>query len=144
MQENAKRSVPGELDEIHFRDELRTLRKQIPDTPGLNPIASVAFDLSRRLEAGKISFEALRALATRIMDRAFVQRARHLRQRVGYIDPKQTHQEFADFVEARAKSLEFDAFAARWSRARNGIVFTAHPTFGLSEALSHRMVELAI
>lgn len=144
MQENATHAVPGELDEIQLRDKLRTLRALIPDTPGLNPIVSVAFDLSRRLEAGEISFEDLRALATRLMDRAFVQRARHLRERVGYIDPKQTHDEFAAFVEGLANSMDFEAFEARWSRARNGIVLTAHPTFGLSEALSHRIVEMAV
>jgi phosphoenolpyruvate carboxylase len=144
MQVDAKHAVPGELDEIQLRDKLRSFRTHIPDTPGLNPIVSVAFDLSRRLEAGEITFEALRALATRLMDRAFVHRARDLRERVGYIDPAQTHKEFADFVEDIAKSMDFEAFAARWSRARNGIVFTAHPTFGLSEALSHRIVEMAI
>ncbi len=144
MQADAKHAVPGELDEIQLRDELRSFRTHIPDTPGLNPIVSVAFDLSRRLEAGEITFEALRALATRLMDRAFVHRARDLRERVGYIDPAQTHKEFADFVEGLAKSMDFEAFAARWSRARNGIVFTAHPTFGLSEALSDRIVEMAV
>jgi phosphoenolpyruvate carboxylase len=144
MQVDAKHTVPGELDEIQLRDKLRAFRTHIPDTPGLNPIVSVAFDLSRRLEAGEITFEALRALATRLMDRAFVHRARDLRERVGYIDPAQTHKEFADFVEGLAKSMDFEAFAAHWSRARNGIVFTAHPTFGLSEALSHRIVEMAV
>lgn len=144
MQENPKRAVPGELDEIQLRDQLRTQRTRIPDTPGLNPIVSVGFDLSRRLEAGEITFEALRTLATRLMDRAFVHRARDLRERVGYIDPEQTHKEFADFVEARAESMDFEAFAARWSRARNGVVLTAHPTFGISEALSHRIVEMAV
>lgn len=144
MQVDAKHAVPGELDEIQLRNKLRSFRTHIPDTPGLNPIVSVAFDLSRRLEAGEITFEALRALATRLMDRAFVHRARDLRERVGYIDPAQTHKEFADFVEDIAKSMDFEAFAARWSRARNGIVFTAHPTFGLSEALSHRIVEMAV
>jgi phosphoenolpyruvate carboxylase len=144
MQVDAKHAVPGELDEIQLRNKLRSFRTHIPDTPGLNPIVSVAFDLSRRLEAGEITFEALRALATRLMDRAFVHRARDLRERVGYIDPAQTHKEFADFIEGLAKSMDFEAFAARWSRARNGIVFTAHPTFGLSEALSHRIVEMAV
>ena len=33
---------------------------------------------------------------------------------------------------------------ARWERARTGIVLTAHPTFGLSDALSKRIVEFAV
>ena len=38
-------------------------RAQIPDQPSLNPIVNVAFNLSRRLEAGEISFDELKALA---------------------------------------------------------------------------------
>jgi phosphoenolpyruvate carboxylase len=144
MLEKAKQAPAAKLDEFQLRDELRALRTQIPDTPALNPIISLAFDLSRRLESGEISFEDLRGLAVRLMDRACVQRARHLRERVGFVDRATTYEEFAAFVEAEAKDADFETFKARWSRARTGIVLTAHPTFGLSEALSKRIVEIAV
>ena len=81
MQDEVSKSAHAKLDEFKLREELRALRRQIPDTPALNPIVSVAFDLSRRLEAGEITFEELKALASRLMDRACVERARELRAR---------------------------------------------------------------
>ena len=67
------------LDEFKLRDELKALRAQIPDQPSLNPIVHVAFKLSRQLASGAISFDDLKALAGRLMDRAFVRRALRLR-----------------------------------------------------------------
>ena len=60
------------LDEFKLRDELKAMRAQIPDAPGLNPIVNIGFYLSRSLESGTISFEDLKALAGRLMDRACV------------------------------------------------------------------------
>ena len=144
MQENVLPMTPDKLDEFQLRDELRALRAQIPDTPALNPIVNLAFDLSRRLESGDVSFEELKALATRLMDRACVQRALHLRERVGFVDRATTYKEFADFVESAAAAADFETFKERWERARTGIVLTAHPTFGLSDELSKRIVEIAV
>jgi phosphoenolpyruvate carboxylase len=144
MPNDVKQSATGKLDEFRLRDELRAMRTQIPDSPALNPIVTLAFDLSRRLESGDIQFEELRALAVRLMDRACVQRARHLRERVGFVDRATTYKEFTDFIERSAANTDFDTFKARWERARTGIVLTAHPTFGLSDALSKRIVEIAV
>ncbi len=134
----------GKLDEFRLRDELRALRTRIPDTPALNPIVNLAFDLSRRLESGDIHFSEIKDLATRLMDRACVQRALHLRERVGFVDRATTYKEFADFVEGAAAAADFETFKKRWERARTGIVLTAHPTFGLSDELSKRIVEIAV
>jgi phosphoenolpyruvate carboxylase len=144
MQEEATPTARGKLDGSKLRDELRALRTKIPDTPALNPIVSLAFDLSRRLESGDLGFEDVQALATRMMDRACVYRARHLREHIGYVDPAATLKEFSTYVESTAKGGDFDAFKARWERVRTGIVLTAHPTFGLSEALSQKMAEIAL
>jgi phosphoenolpyruvate carboxylase len=136
----------GKLDELKIRDELKTLRAQIPDQPSLNPIVSVAFDLSRRLEGQQITFEEVRALAGRLMDRACIQRALRLREQVGYVSEPATHAEFGKFVVGTVPGCDgeaFEAFKARWGRGRNGIVLTAHPTFGLSKALSERILEIA-
>ena len=75
-------------------------------------------------------------------------RARRRRARIGYEDQASTLKDFAEGVEATADKdagdpAAFDAFKARWERARSGIVLTAHPTFGVSEALSRHMVEIA-
>ena len=146
--EHARISQSGGIDEFALRDDLRRMRQMIPDDPLLNPIINVAFGLSRRLEAGEIKLEDMRALSGRLMDRACSHRARRLRERVGYVDQATTLKEFAAFVESRMpQDLPADesyaAFTERFSRARNGIVLTAHPTFGLSEALTRRMVEIS-
>jgi phosphoenolpyruvate carboxylase len=148
MLKHARAPAAETLDEYKLRDELRALRAKIPDRPAMNPIINVAFDLSRELESGRVSFEELRALAGRLMDRACVRRARALRERTGYTDHSATIAEFSSFVDETATSADdseaaFEAFKARWSRARTGVVLTAHPTFGLSERLSQRMIEIA-
>ena len=137
------------LDENELRDELRGYRTQIPDQPGLNPILNVAFGLSRRLENGEITFPELKALATRLMDRAAVRRALRLRERIDYIDDASTLAEFSKFVAQTvgadpSSDAAFKAFSERWSRARSGIVFTAHPTFGVSDAMTRKMIDIAM
>lgn len=136
------------LDEFVLRDELRAQRTQIPDQPFLNPIVNVAFGLSRQLESGEVAFSDLKSLVQRLMDRACVRRAMALRERAGLIDDEQTIREFGDFVADRIEKnvdpdVAFEKFAHRWRRARSGIVFTAHPTFGLSDAVTDKMVEIA-
>jgi phosphoenolpyruvate carboxylase len=83
MQDQTRAPEAGRLDEIALRDELQRLRARIPDNPSLNPILNVAFDLSRRLESDSVSFDELRGLANRLMDRACVRRAQRLRRTVG-------------------------------------------------------------
>lgn len=146
MQDTTRVENSTELDELALIEELKRLRTQIPDNPSLNPILNVAFDLSRRLESQAITFDAVKNLAGRLMDRACVRRARRLRDKVGYVDQATTLKDFTAYVEKTANEAagSIEAFAQRWSRARTGIVMTAHPTFGLSDALYRRMVEIAV
>ncbi len=146
MEKSYPKSVS--LDEFKLRDELKSMRSQIPDAPGLNPIVNVAFYLSRRLEAGEVTMDEVKALAGRLMDRACVRRAERLREQIGYVNNPTTIKEFSEFVSKTVGNdkdidVAFAQFKERWGRARNGIVFTAHPTFGLTDALSRRMVEIA-
>lgn len=145
MQDKTSTDDALRLEGSVLRDELKRLRTQIPDNPALNPILNVAFDLSRRLESGQIAYKELKNLAGRIMDRACVHRARRLRERIGYQDQATTLKDFTAHVEKTADQAgSLQVFAERWGRARTGIVLTAHPTFGLSDELYHRMVEIAV
>jgi len=140
-------SGSAKLDEAALRAELKELRALIPDRPQLNPIASVAFDLSRRLESGEVAFEDVQELATRLMDSAYVHRAMLLKEQIGLESDAATRAEFSAFIAEHATGKDetaFQAFKSRFARARNGIVFTAHPTFGLSEALSNGLAEIAL
>lgn len=140
-------ATPEKIDELKLRDGLKALRAQIPDRPQLNPIANVAFDLSRRLESGAITFADLKTLAVRLSDNALVHRALRLKEQIGFIDDATTQAELAKFVETtmtgQVTGDHFEHFKERWSRPRNGIVLTAHPTFGLSDALSRKLIDIA-
>ena len=145
---NTDRSVSN-LDEFALINTLRELRTHIPDSPWLNPITSIAFDLSRRLEAEEISFQDLKDLSVRLMDRACVTRAQRLRERVGFQNSESTYREFTGFIDkcfdqAGTGDDGLAAAARRFSRATAGIVFTAHPTFGASRALYRHMVDMAV
>ncbi|WP_296202479.1 phosphoenolpyruvate carboxylase [uncultured Hyphomicrobium sp.] len=147
MSSKNQTSGGSKLDEMSLRAELKGLRAQIPDQPTLNPIVSVAFNLSRRLENGEISIDDISELSTRLMDSACVHRAVLLKDQIGVDNEAATRKEFSDFIKTYCAGKDdraFDAFKSRFSRARNGIVFTAHPTFGISEALSNRMAEIAV
>ena len=78
MQDTTRAKDMTKLNELELIGELKRLRTQIPDNPSLNPILNVAFDLSRRLESGDVSFDEMQSLAARLMDRACVRRARRL------------------------------------------------------------------
>jgi phosphoenolpyruvate carboxylase len=80
MQDTTRSNDSAKLNEGALIDELKRLRTQIPDNPSLNPILNVAFDLSRRLESGNVSFDQIKTLSERLMDRACVRRARRLRE----------------------------------------------------------------
>ncbi len=136
----------GKLDEVELIGKLKALRSEIPDEPSLNPILNVAFELSRKLEAGEVSFEDVKDIATRLMDNAFRGRAELLKNQIGIVNDNATSAELASFVAdaAAEDTASFKAFTERFSRARNGIVFTAHPTFGISEALSNKLAEIAV
>ncbi len=59
MQDTTRAKDMTKLNELELIGELKRLRTQIPDNPSLNPILNVAFDLSRRLESGDVSFDEM-------------------------------------------------------------------------------------
>jgi phosphoenolpyruvate carboxylase len=112
MQDRTPAASSIKLDESQLIEELKRLRTQIPDNPSLNPILNVAFELSRRLESGAVSFDEMKALAGRLMDRACVRRARRLREKVGYVDQASTLKDFTTYVEKTAnEAASIEAFA---------------------------------
>lgn len=100
-----------------------------------DPLASgvrmLTIDLWDRLVRGDISREDLSLLAKVISDDAMMARADRLR---GKAPPGN----WRDVVAAGFKSLDgqdFSVVAAALRETRAGVVFTAHPTFGLSRKL---------
>lgn len=146
---DAKENEVTELDRSidEWLGKLATYRAKIPLEPLSNPIRRVAFDLSRSLEAGDISQKHIAVMAKELCDRALIRRAMRLRDYLGELDIDKRSAEIEELVRRSAvedgETISFEAFAAKWSKPRHGIVFTAHPTFVMSEKLRSVLVKLA-
>ncbi len=146
---SSKKQATGvsKFDEKSLRAELKALRAQIPTSRRSTRLSASHSIFRGGSRAARSASMTSRQLATRLMDSACVHRAVLLKDQIGFESEDATHKEFSDFIKGFARDKDADAFEAfkrRFARARNGIVFTAHPTFGLSEALSDRMAEIAV
>lgn len=137
---------------VRLRDELfarlKALREGLKDAPSANPVAQGAFEISRRLEAGDLRLERLAATARLLADDAFFDRAERLGDYLGLAEGQDLEADMAAVVarlcrDGQGEALPFEDFQAFWRRAAFGIVFTAHPTFGLSRGLHTVITDLA-
>ncbi|MBT3559049.1 MAG: phosphoenolpyruvate carboxylase [Rhodospirillales bacterium] len=132
-----------------YVDDLRAFRTAVENDPDLNPTAHLGFLMSRDLEAGNTSIEKLAAIAKQLSDRAFVERAKHLGRYVGADQGMSSVESRLDsLIDSTAtqddQPVAFEEYAAFWTHPRVGAVFTAHPTFGMSQDLRTIMADLAI
>ncbi len=133
-----------------WKEQLRSYRAQLTHDPQSNPIKQLALDISRKLEVKQLSQQELAALTKVLCDRALVRRAEKTRRYMGDIDVKRTTARLHTLVRASAHEdgdenrplIPFEQFAAHWQKARHGVVFTAHPTFLMSEKLRDTLVGL--
>jgi phosphoenolpyruvate carboxylase len=120
-------SVLVELDA-----RLQDLHARTAETPMFNPVFQLSLELSRRIEGGAMSLDAVEALVAELECDGLQTRSRRLLRLVSPVAPEDNL--------ARLKALgeggDFAAFAARWARPAAHVVFTAHPTFLLSKAQS--------
>lgn len=131
-----------------WRERLAELRTRTRREPQFNPVQHLAFELSVALERGEIALRDIAAVAKVLCDEALIDRASRLRHYLG-LDGSGSA-EVADLkalvrstaVRADGTTEPFAAFAAAWSRPEDGIVFTAHPTFAMSQALRGLLADL--
>lgn len=125
---------------------LQAYRQRITLDPQFNPIKQLAFDLSRALEAEALDQKDLVQAAKELCDRALIGRAYGLRRYIGTVEPAECEQKLRGMVRDSAfkdgQLVAFEAFAERWQRPAHGVVFTAHPTFVMSERLREVLVRL--
>ena len=98
------------------------------ETPLFNPVFQLSLDLSRELEAGKISLDDIEAMIAELECEGLQDRARHLR---GLVEPVGIERNLDGFAAA-LDTPDFAAFKTQWERPQLHCVFTAHPTFLLS------------
>lgn len=117
---------------MDLRVELGELHKQTQATPLFNPVFQLGLNLSRRLEGGDITLQDIAATIEDYGCEALQSRAHRLHDLLAPMGEAENIARFRAVVEHSAAGADFAAFAARWSRPLQHIVFTGHPTFLLS------------
>ena len=154
---NSKKTDRGALClEEQYKDKLSDLGgrldkywKRIANEPQFNPVKQLAFELSRELEVGRLSLDDFSSMIKILSDRALMSRAENMRT---YIGEKNIEDAGNDLIRFRGyvheiahkdgKLISFEDFKAEFERPRKGIVFTAHPTFSMPQAMREFLIEL--
>lgn len=138
-------SDPSAADVAQIRrealDRLGDVATSAVRDPLSNAVRALAFEFSARLEDGRLSLPAFRALAKAIGDDASVERMRTFGLRHLAVDI-----DFDALVErafAGVANGDDDAYFSAASRTLAGIVFTAHPTFAQDEGMRAAMAAFA-
>ncbi|MFL0671177.1 MAG: phosphoenolpyruvate carboxylase [Erythrobacter sp.] len=113
--------TPGDL-----AARLGELHRRTAETPLFNPVFQLSLDVSRELEGGALDLAGIDGLVSALECDGLKARAEHLRRLVGPLDG-------ATGALLRDEESDFSAFCARWERPQIHAVFTAHPTFLLTE-----------
>ncbi len=113
-------------------------RERSRDDPFGNPVLSVALSITRRMDSGALTIDALEAAIRGLRDAAFDDRAGRLRSYVGGLDSAAAD---LDALAGRLvrpdpddSPVPFRLFRLAVERTRFAAVFTAHPTFSLPPA----------
>lgn len=115
---------------------LGELHRRTAETPLFNPVFQLSLDLSRELEGGSLKLAEIEALVSALECDGLNARAEHLQRLIGPVDG-----ETSALVQGEAE--DFAAFCALWERPQLHAVFTAHPTFLLTEGESAAVASAA-
>ncbi|MFT9216513.1 MAG: phosphoenolpyruvate carboxylase, partial [Acetobacter malorum] len=126
-------TLPPKLQTI-FAPILQDKEALLP-VEGVNPVLCTARQLEDALEDGDLTLSDVTALVQTLRDSAFLRRARRLHRYVGGAEETTTAKRLSAVAERVIASLPAptpEAFQAAVSPVRFAAVFTAHPTFALS------------
>ncbi|HUA76154.1 MAG TPA: phosphoenolpyruvate carboxylase [Acetobacteraceae bacterium] len=138
---------------VPLADELLSLAARLgarlEEDPFGNPVLLVALAITRRMDDGTLSEEAIAGLIRHLRDAAFADRARRLGLYVGGTDPAENDRVLADLAQHLLRPDPEDSpvrlaeYRALVERTRFAAVFTAHPTFALPTEVAHALAEKA-
>ncbi len=134
---------PPSIDDF-CRARLEEFRGRILHEPKYNPIGQLAFELSRKLEAGDVARRDLFAFADELCRTSLAARAERLAAHVGPVglDENRARLRAAILTLLGDEPVTPEALD-RLARRTLGIIFTAHPTFLLSRDLRGKLAALA-
>ncbi|MBN8907376.1 MAG: phosphoenolpyruvate carboxylase, partial [Rhodospirillales bacterium] len=119
------------------------------EDPFGNPVLLVALAITRRMDTGELSYEAIEGLIRHLRDAAFDDRAARIAHYVGGIDAVANESVLAGLAQHLLRPDPNDS-PVRWAeyralveRTRFAAVFTAHPTFALPLPVGQALAEAA-
>jgi phosphoenolpyruvate carboxylase len=130
-------------------DLVTRLRAEHDANPFSNPVLLASLTISRRIDAGELSLEALAGLIGVLRDAAFADRARRIAGYVGGTEPGASAASLATIAARLIRPDPADSpvplavFRAAVERPLVAAVFTAHPTFSLPEPVGAALAETA-
>jgi phosphoenolpyruvate carboxylase len=146
-------TADGATLERLLRERLFVLAEQAEVDPFGNPVLLMALEISRMMDGGQASAEAMDQLVQRLSVKSFADRVDRQVRYLGDTDPQSNALAIAAVVRAVANApplavagsplLPFEAFRTRIERAVLGIVLTAHPTFGMTIDLARALMRMA-
>jgi len=138
-------TADGATLERLLRERLFVLAEQADVDPFGNPILLMALEISRMMDGGQASAEAIDQLVQRLSVKSFADRVDRQVRYLGETDPQANALAIAAVVRTVAETppMPFEAFRTRIERAVLGIVLTAHPTFGMTVELSRALMRMA-
>lgn len=120
-------------------DRLRELHQRTSETPLFNPVFQLGLEVSRELENGTMSLGDLEGLVAELESDGLAARATRLTRLLDPVAPEANDAAASSLVEESS----FEEFAERWREPSAHIVFTAHPTFLLTEEQSRAVANAA-
>ncbi|WP_296677198.1 phosphoenolpyruvate carboxylase [Novosphingobium sp.] len=118
---------------------LQALHPQTAETPLFNPVFQLGLELSREIENGELTLDTIAALVNELECEGLVARAARLNRLVAPVAPADNQARLAQLGRADT----FADYAAHWGRPLIHVVFTAHPTFLLTQRQSEAVVGAA-
>ena len=119
------------------------------EDPFGNPVLLVALAITRRIDRGDLTTDAIASLIRHLRDAAFDDRARRIAAYVGGVDRNANDAALRQLAQTLLRPDPNDS-PVRWAeyrvlveRPRFAAVFTAHPTFALPEAVGQALAERA-
>ncbi len=140
---------PAALLAQELLDLTARLGARVEEDPFGNPVLLVALAITRRMDQGGLTEDAVAALIRHLRDAAFAARAERIADYVGGIDQRENDATLARLAQTLLRPDPNDS-PIRWAeyralveRPRFAAVFTAHPTFALPRNVGHALAEQA-
>jgi len=125
------------------------LAARADEDPFGNPVLLVSLAITRQMDTGSLTEDAIAALIRHLRDAAFADRAERIASYLGGIDTAANDATLAGLAQHLLRPDPNDS-PVRWAeyrvlteRTRFAAVFTAHPTFALPQPVNHALAEAA-